>query len=146
MPCECESAIGRANDTGDLAQMVATLACYDRMFGPISMQTLSLAVLVGRTLADSGQDELGRRLLERVARDVVRAAGPTHRVRLTALASLRDLYLRFDDLDAAIRTQAELASCWLALAGPEAPETVEAKARLGSLLMQSAPPVTLSPL
>ncbi len=146
MPCECESAIGCANDSGDLAQMVATLACYDRMFGPISMQTLSLAAMVGRTLADSGQDGPGRRLLERVARDVVRAAGPTHPLRLTALSSLRDLYLRFDDMDAAIRTQNELASCWLALAGPEAPETVEAKSRLSSLVMQSASAVTLSPL
>lgn len=126
--------------------MVATLACYDRMFGPISLQTLLLAALVGRTLADSGEDELGRRLLERVARDVVRAAGPTHRVRLTALSSLRDLYLRFDDLDAAIRTQTELANCWLTPAGPEAPETVEAKSCLGSLLMRSGSPVTLSPL
>jgi hypothetical protein len=124
--------------------MIATLACYDRMFGPLSMQTLTLAILVGQSLAESGEDELARRLLERVARDVVRAAGPTHRVRVTALASLRDLYLRCGDRAAAIRTQTELASCWLALAGPEAPQTVEAKSCLGSLLMRSASTATPS--
>ncbi len=119
--------------------MIATLTCYDRMFGPISMQTLTLAVLVGQNLAESGESDLAGRLLERVARDVVRAGGPTHSVRLAALASLRDLYLRLGDLAAAIRAQTELANCWRAHAGPEAPETLDAKSCLGSLLMQSPP-------
>jgi len=137
MRCDCDSVIERLGKAGDLPQMIATLASYDRMFGPVSMQTLSLAALVGQALAESGEDELGRRLLERVARDVVRAGGPAHRVRLAALDSLRELYLRFDDLDAAIRTQTELADCWLALEGPSASQTVEAKSLLGSLLMRS---------
>lgn len=137
MTCTCESRIEQLPNSGDLPQMIATLACYDRMFGPNSMQTLALAALVGRTLAESGEPELGRRLLERVARDVVRAAGPAHHVRLAALASLRDLHLKSEDLEAAIAVQTELASCWLALAGPEAPQAVEAKSCLGSLLLRA---------
>lgn len=130
--------IERLGNADDLPQMMATLATYDRIFGPISMQTLSLAVLVGRTLVENGETELGRRLLERVARDVVRAGGPTHSVRLAALASLRDLYLKAGDAGAAIAVQAELAGCRLAVDGPEATRTVESKARLGSLMMHSA--------
>jgi len=138
MPSECDLVVERLGNSGDLPEMIATLASYDRMFGPVSMQTLSLAALVGRVLAESGEVEPGRRLLERVARDVVRAGGPTHRVRLAALASLRELQLKCDDLDAAIRTQAELTSCWLTLAGPGARQTIEAKSLLGSLLMLPA--------
>jgi hypothetical protein len=137
MSCTCESVIEKLGDAGDLPQMVATLACYERTFGPFSMQTLSLAALVGQTLAETGEHDLGRRLLERVARDVVRAGGRTHRVRLAALASLRDLHLRIGDCGSAIAAQTEVASCWLAVAGPEAPEAVEAKSGLAALLMRS---------
>jgi hypothetical protein len=128
----------RIAGTGDLPQMIATLASYDRIFGPISMQTLSVAALVGQTLAQSGENEIARRLLERVARDVIRAGVPAHPVRLTALASLRDLHLESGDLESAIAVQTELAGGWLAAAGSEAPQTVDAKARLASLLMSSA--------
>lgn len=138
MTCTCESVLDRLGVSGDLPQMIATLACYDRMFGPISMQTLALADLVGRTLAASGEHDLARRLLERVARDVVRAAGPAHPVRLDALATLKELHLKSGNSAAAIAAQTELAACWLACAGPDAPETVEAKSSLGSLLMLPA--------
>jgi len=117
--------------------MIATLASYDRMFGPVHMQTLALARLVGEALAESGERQLARRLLERVARDVVRAGGQAHPLRLAALASLRDLNLKSGDLGAAIAAQNELTACLTALAGPDSPQTVEAKSRLGSLLMRS---------
>jgi hypothetical protein len=137
MSCTCGSVIEELGKAGDLPQMIATLACYERMFGPFSMQTLSLAALVGETLAGTGENDLGRRLLERVARDIVRAGGRTHRVRLAALASLRDLHLKSGDSGAAIAAQTELVSCRLALEGPEAPQAVEAKSCLVALLMGS---------
>lgn len=135
--CHCESITARVGGTGDLPCMIATLASYDRMFGPVHLQTLSVAALVGEALAESGESELARRLLERVVRDVVRAAGPAHRVRLAALASLRDLHVKSGELAAAIAAQNELTSCLTALAGPDSPQTVEAKSCLGSLLMRS---------
>ena len=136
--CQCESVIARADGACDLSGMIATLASYDRLFGPVHMQTLSLAVLVGEALAASGENELAQRLLQRVVRDVVRAAGPTHRVRLAALAALRDLHIKSSDLAAAIAAQSELTSCLTALAGPDSPQTSEARSCLRSLLMRSA--------
>lgn len=124
-------------DPGELPGMMATLASYDRMFGPVHMQTLTLARLIGEALAQSGERELARRLLERVVRDVSRVGGPTNPLRLASLASLTDLHLKCDDLGAAIRTQNELLNCWLILKGPHAHEAIEAKSSLASLLMRS---------
>lgn len=135
MSCQCETVIGRVSEGGELAQMIATLASYDRVFGPVSMPTLTLATRIGESLAESGETELGRRLLERVSRDAVRAGLRAHPLSLAALTSLRNLHLRCDDPGAAIAVQNELASCRLALEGPEAQRTVEEKSRLGSLLM-----------
>jgi hypothetical protein len=75
MVCQCEDVIGSQGNAGELPGMIATLASYDRMFGPVHIQTLALVRLVGERLPESGEPDLARHLLERVVRDVVRA-GP----------------------------------------------------------------------
>jgi hypothetical protein len=135
MPSQCAVLTEWSSATGDLPGMLATLASYDRMFGPAHIQTLSLMTLVGRTLAERGDRASARRLLERVVQGVARVSGPTHATRLTALAALRDLHLEGEDLSAAIATQTELAGCWHQLSGSDAPETRAARTRLESLLM-----------
>jgi hypothetical protein len=42
------------------------------------------------------------------------------------------------EIGKAIAVQAEISECWMLLAGPGAPETITARADLGTLLMLSA--------
>lgn len=71
--------------------MLATLASYDRFFGPVHIQTLSVAVVLAENLAESGEKELSRQLLWRVARDLTGAGEETHAMRARALALLNGL-------------------------------------------------------
>lgn len=136
MPCYSDALLEHLHNAGDLAEMMATLSSYDRLFGPSNMRTLSVAALLGENLAKCGETELARNLLNRVVRDVGRTAGPAHPLRIRALDSLRELHIRRGDLESAVAVQTELAACRRTLAGPDDPQTLEAKSRLGSLLMQ----------
>jgi hypothetical protein len=135
MSCQCAVLTELWPANGDLPGMLATLASYDRMFGPAHIETLSLMSLVARTLAERGDRLSARRLLERVVQGIAHVSGPTHATRLAALAALRDLHLEGENLSAAIATQTDLARCWHQLAGSDAPETTAARSRLESLLM-----------
>jgi hypothetical protein len=108
MPCKCDGVIERIPLSSDLPGMLATLASYDRFFGPVHIQTLSVAVLVAQNLAESGEMEFARQLLARVIRDAARAGERTHAFRVGALTMLMDLHLKSGDLAAAADVQAEL--------------------------------------
>jgi hypothetical protein len=120
-------------DAADLPAMLATLGSYDHLFGPRHVQTLSLAAYIAEVLRNLGQPQTARSLLERVIRDLNR----THTTRVLALRTLRDLLLDQADLANAIAVQTEIAECWTLLAGKDAPETIAARADLGTLLMRS---------
>ena len=57
--------------------------------------------------------------------------------RISALHALRAVLLEKSQLPKAIAVQKELSECWLLAAGPDAPETIAARADLGTLLMLS---------
>ena len=122
----------------DLPAMIATLGCYDRLFGPRHIQTLSLAAHIAQVLRDLGQPQTARSLLERVVRDLNQSVGRTHATRISALRALRDLLLEQSDTARAIAVQTEISECWMLVAGPDAPETITAGADLRTLLMSSA--------
>jgi hypothetical protein len=73
-----------------------------------------------------------------MVRDLNQSANRTHATRISALHALRDLLLEQSDIARAITVQTELSERWTLLAGPEAPETIAARAELGELLMLSS--------
>jgi len=117
--------------------MLATLGSYDRLFGPRHIQTLSLAAHIAEVLRGLGQSQTARSLLERVVRDLNQSANRTHATRISALHALRDLLLEQSDIARAITVQTELSECWMLVAGPDAPETIAARADLVEFLMLS---------
>jgi hypothetical protein len=121
----------------DLPAMLATLDSYDRFFGPRHIQTLSLAARIADVLRDRGESQMARSLLERVVGDLNQSSNRTHVTRISALNALRAVLLEQSQLPKAIAVQKELSECWLLVAGPEAPETIAARAHLGTLLMLS---------
>jgi hypothetical protein len=125
--------------SSDLAGMLATLASYDRFFGPVHVQTLSVAVLVAERLAESDETEFARQLLSRVVLDATRAGGRAHDIRARALTRLRDLHLKSANVAAAITVQAELVEYWTLRAGPDATESAAARSELEALQMYSEP-------
>jgi hypothetical protein len=129
---QCRSTVNiDGADAADLPAMLATLGSYDHLFGPRHVQTLSLAAHIADVLRDLGQPRTAQSLLERVVRDLNR----THAARLSALNALRDLLLDQADIPKAISVQTEISECWMLRAGPDAPETIAARADLGTLLM-----------
>jgi hypothetical protein len=131
---QCPSAVNiDGADAADLPAMLATLGSYDHVFGPRHSQTLTLAAHVAEVVLALGQPQAARTLLERVVRDLNR----THATRVSALRTLRDLLIEQADMAKAAAVQAEIAECRMLLAGPDAPETVTARADLGALLMMS---------
>jgi len=133
-PAQCQCKAGNEQTDGqqvtgpsDLAGMIATLCSYDRFFGPCHIQTLSLTARVAEALWRSGDVRTARGLLDRAIRDLLRSAGRTHAVRLTALSTSRDLKLLEGDIRKALALQTEIAECWLLRAGCDAPETIAAR-------------------
>jgi hypothetical protein len=100
--------------------MLATLGSYDRFFGTRHIQTLSLAARIAEVLRDLNQ-----------------SSNRTHPTRISALRLLGAVLIEQSQLPKAIAVQQELAECWLLAAGPDAPETIAARAHLGTLLMSS---------
>lgn len=121
----------------DLPAMLATLGSYDRFFGCRHIQTLSLTVRVAEALRDCGESETACALLERVVRDLRQSSKSTSATRISALQALLAVLLEQSQMPKAIAVQQELSECWLLAAGPDAPETIAARADLGTLLMLS---------
>lgn len=119
--------------------MIATLASYDRLFGPRHVQTLCLAVKIAEVLSESGEKQSARRLLERVVRDLASTAGRAHAARISAIAALRDLLRETGDIAGAIAAQKEITECWILLAGSESMEATTARSELGDFLMLADP-------
>jgi hypothetical protein len=65
--------------------MMATLACYEGLFGPYHPQTLALTTELAVALCASDRREEGRRLLERAIGDLARHHGKHHPVLIRAL-------------------------------------------------------------
>jgi hypothetical protein len=129
---QCRSTVNiEGAEAADLPAMLATLGSYDHLFGPRHVQTLSLAAHIAEVLWGLGQAQTARSLLERVVRDLNR----THATRISALTALKALLLEQGDVGKAIAVQTEISECWRLLAGPDAPETITARADLGTLLM-----------
>lgn len=132
---QCPSTVNiDGADAADLPAMLATLGCYDNVFGPRHSQTLTLAAHIAEVVLGLGQPQAARTLLERVVRDLNR----THATRVSALRTLRDLCIEQADMAKAAAVQNEISECWLLLVGPDAPQTVAARADFEALLMLSA--------
>jgi hypothetical protein len=134
---QSRSTVSEDLPAADLPAMLATLGSYDRFFGPRHIQTLSLAVRVAEVLRDSGESQTARSLLERVVRDLNQSSNRTHPTRISALHALGAVLIEQSQLPKAIAVQKELSECRLLVAGPDAPETIAARADLGTLLMLS---------
>jgi hypothetical protein len=128
----------------DLPAMLATLGSYDRFFGPRHIQTLSLAARVAEVLRELGDFQTARSLLERVVRDLNQSSSRRHATRISALQALRAVLIEQSQLPKATAVQKELSECWHLVAGPDAPETIAARADLGTLLMLSPETIGVS--
>ncbi len=65
--------------------MMATLACYEGMFGPYHPQTLALTTELAVALCASGKSSEGKRLLELAIGDLTKHHGRHHPVLIRAL-------------------------------------------------------------
>ena len=95
----------------ELPSMVATLCCYESLFGPYHPQTLCLMTEVALALWHHGEAGRARGLLERAVHDLGRLAGPDHNLRIRAITSLRDLLVQQSDYEEAGVVQMELLEC-----------------------------------
>lgn len=64
---------------------MATLACYEGLFGPYHPQTLALTTSLAVALCASGNSAEGMRLLERAIGDLTKHHGRHHPVLIRAL-------------------------------------------------------------
>jgi hypothetical protein len=69
----------------EIPGMMATLACYEGLFGPYHPQTLALATALAVALCEADRREEGKRLLARAIGDLTRHHGTHHPVRVRAL-------------------------------------------------------------
>jgi hypothetical protein len=144
MQCHSTTNIEGAQALGaptiDLPAMLATLSSYDHFFGPRHIQTLSLATRIAEVLQGLGDWRTAQSILQRVVRDVAQSAGRTHDLGLSALTALRNLWLEQSEIARAIAIQREIWCCRELRGGPEAAETVVARAELETLLMLTSEP------
>ena len=131
-------------EASDLPAVRATLCCYENWFGPYHPNTLRLMVTAGVTHAELGELGTARCLLERAIRDLARSLGREHEARLRAIDGLRDVCKRQRDWARAAEGQKELLECRalvlsakIAQLGCDHPETVRARAELGSILLEA---------
>jgi len=123
-------------EQSDLKGMLATLCSYENCFGPYHPQTLRLMTQVAIAYWQAGEPG-ARPLLERAVRDLGRHLGADHDLRLRALAALRDLFVAQRDYESAASAQRELLGCQTHRLGSNHPETLAARACLGTLLLNS---------
>jgi eukaryotic-like serine/threonine-protein kinase len=114
--------------------MLATLACYEGMFGPYHPQTLALATLLAVALCASGSRVEGRRLLERTVLDLTKHHGNHHPARIRALEAWSALLCREEDWKAALAVQRELLECRTHLLGQDHPESLAVRNDLSATI------------
>jgi hypothetical protein len=125
-------------EANDLPAMIATLACYESLFGPRDITTLSLAAHIAEILWGLGKPQEARSMLEDVVRNLGESVGRTDVTRISALHVLRDLLVEQADVGSAIAVQGEISECLTLLYGFGAPETITAISDLGELLISSS--------
>ena len=81
-----------------IPSMMATLACYEGMFGPYHVQTLALTTTLAVALCQAGRVREGRPLLERALADLAKHHNPNHPLRARAL----EAWFEFADCSPAI--------------------------------------------
>jgi hypothetical protein len=121
-------------DTNQIPGMMATLASYERMFGPYNPLTLAVTTALAVALCDSGRPAEGRRLLERAIGDLNKHHGKHHPVRIRALEALSALLCQEGDSKAALPVQRELLECRIHLLGLDHPESRAASNDLSTTL------------
>lgn len=94
-----------------ITAMMATLACYQGMFGPYHAQTLGLTTALAVALCEAGRTAEGRPLLQRALLDLTRHHAASHPVRLRALQAWSALLHQDGESHAALVIERELAEC-----------------------------------
>ena len=123
--------------------MLATLAAYERFFGPYHFQTLAMTTILAEALGACGHRMAGRRLLERAVEGLTKHHGRYHPTRLRALQAWSALLCQEQDWKAAVTVQRELLDCRKHLLGPDHPEALAARDNLSttlSSLLGNSPP------
>jgi hypothetical protein len=123
-------------DGAQIPSMLATLYSYESLFGPYHPQTLGLTAQVADAFWQTGDFSHARPLLERTVRDVGRCLGRDHNIRLRAIATLRDLFVRQGDYEEAVTIQRELLECHVRRLGSDHPETLAIRTDLEMLLLK----------
>jgi hypothetical protein len=118
----------------EIPGMMATLACYEGLFGPYHPQTLSLLTALAVALCDSGRSAEGRRLLERAIGDLTKHHGKHDPVRIRALEAWSAVLRQEGDWKAAVPLQRELLECRTHLLGQDHPESIAAREHLSATL------------
>ena len=125
----------------ELPGMIATLNSYESMFGPYHVQTLALTVQLARALWSVGEAQAAQQLCERSARTLARGRDEASFLRVSALTTLRDLFLERGDSVKAIAVQKEVVESLTRLAGPGDPRVVNEKSDLAKMLLSENPRV-----
>lgn len=130
-------------ERSEIPSLMATLSSYEGLFGPYHPQTLILTTVLAEALCDSGDRNLGKRLLARAVTDSARYHGRYHPARLRAIERWSTILRQDGDWEAALPVQRELLECRDHLLGPDHPEAVAARRDLSStvasLMHYSAP-------
>jgi eukaryotic-like serine/threonine-protein kinase len=117
--------------------MLATLCSYESRFGPYHPQTLCMMTHLGAAYWQAGEPRRARPLLERAVRDLGRHLGESHDLRLSALTTLRDLFVAQGDYQRAASIQKELLECQTQRLGRDHPETQVTRAKLANILLEN---------
>jgi hypothetical protein len=131
------TASAQTVEASDLPAMRATLCSYENWFGPYHPNTLRMLVEAGVAHAEHGELGTARRLFEHAIRDLGRTLGWEHDLRLRAMGALREVCARQGDWARAAEAQRELLECQTRRFGCDHPETLRARAELGSILIEA---------
>jgi hypothetical protein len=123
----------------ELPSMIATLHSYEAMFGPYHLQTLALTAQVARALWSAGEACPAQRLLEHSAQHLARYGDQASPVRISALATLRDLLVERNEIEKAAAVQREIVECRTRLRGPDHPQVADERAGLARMLLSITP-------
>jgi len=123
-------------ERSELPGMLATLCSYENFFGPRHPQTLLLMAETANACWQAGELDYARPLLERTVRDLGRIFGAQHDLRLRAMAALRDLFIAQCDYEKAGTLQREVLECQIRRLGGDHAETLDARARLATILLE----------
>jgi hypothetical protein len=121
----------------ELPGMIATLNSYESMFGPNHVQTLALTVQVARVLWSVGEAQAAQQLSERSARSLARGRDDASALRVSALTTLRDLFLEQRDSAKAIAVQKEVVECLTRLAGADDLRVISEKTDLAKMMLSA---------